>query len=108
MRRLVQCFLDLFVRRFSPRTAVLDVAIDLQRISHRLFEITQSLRRPTDLDEMFRDEVPRTVEAEIWGILDLVRDEFLSSAIEELVKVAEVTEEQIREEFFKRHHEVLG
>ena len=103
MKGLIETILRLFVWRPSPRIAVLEAAMDLQRIHHRLFEITQSLRRPTDLVAMFRDEVPRTVEAEIWGILDLVRDDFLTSAIDELMKVSEVTEEEIREEFFQRH-----
>ncbi len=102
MKRLVHAFFRLFELRFSPRVAVLEVAFDLQRLNHRLFEITQSIKRPADANEMLRDRVPRTVEAEIWAIIDLVKED-LSSAVDELVKVAKVTEEEIREEFFSRH-----
>ena len=103
MKRLLHTFFRLFELRYSPRVAVLEVALDLQRLSHRLFEITQSIKRPADVDEMLQDRVPRTVEAEIWGIVDFVRDGCLAEAISELVKVSQVTEEDIRKEFFARH-----
>ena len=105
MKRLVhfvRTFFALFELRYSPRAAVLEAAFDLQRLNHRLFEISQSIKRPADMHQMVHDRVPRTVEAEIWSSLDMVRSE-LTDAIDELVKVAEVTEEGIRSEYFSRH-----
>ena len=103
MKRLVHAFFRLFQLRYSPRVAVLEVAFDLERLSHRLFEITESIKLPADATEMAHERVPRTVEAEIWGIIDLVRSGSLADAIDELMKVTKVTERDIREEFFARH-----
>lgn len=103
MKHLVTAFFRLFELRYAPRVAVLEVVFELERLNHRLFEITQSIKRPADATEMLHDRVPRTVEAEIWGIIDFVRSGSLSEAIDELMKVTKVTEEDIREEFFGCH-----
>lgn len=44
MKRLVHTFFRLFELRYSPRVAVLEVVFDLERLSHRLFEITESIK----------------------------------------------------------------
>ena len=36
----------------SPRLAVLEVALELQRLDHRLFEIMDSLSLPPDVGKM--------------------------------------------------------
>ena len=87
----------------SPRAAVLEVALELQRLDQRLFEICESMVLPADVDKMRHERVPRTVMAELYGIVERVRSEPLAEAISELVKVTQTTEQEIREEFFSRH-----
>lgn len=87
----------------SPRAAVLEVALELQRLDQRLFEIGESLVLPVDVGKMRHDRVPRTVVAEIYGIMEMVRSEPLAEAISSLLKVAQTNEAELREEFFERH-----
>jgi len=88
---------------WSAQRAVLDVALELHRLDHRLFEILQSLRLPTDVGRMREDGVPRTVAAELHGIVEMVKADYLADAAASLLQVAHVTDEQIREEFFELH-----
>ena len=90
MKRLVYAFFRLFELRYSPRVAVLEVVLDLERLNHRLFEITESIKLPAVATQMRHETVPRTVETEIWGITDLVRSDSLAEAISELMKVTKV------------------
>ena len=87
----------------SPRAAVLEVALELQRLDQRLFEIGESLVLPVDVGKMRQDRVPRTVAAEVYGIVELVRSEPLAEATANLLKVAQTSEAELREEFFERH-----
>jgi hypothetical protein len=88
--------------RRSPRAAVLEVALELQRLDQRLFEIGESVALPFDVVKMRQERVPRTVAAELHGIVELVRTEPLAEAIANLLKVAQTSEEELREEFFER------
>lgn len=87
----------------SPRLAVLDVALELQRLDHQLFEILDSVSLPVDVGKMRDGRVPRTVLAEIYGIVEMVKHEYLREAISSLLKVCEMTEEELRDEFFELH-----
>jgi hypothetical protein len=87
----------------TPQRAVLAVALDLQRLDHRLFEICNDLSFPTDVGKMRESRVPRTVAAEVYGIVEMVKADYLTEAVACLLGVAQVTEEQIREEFFELH-----
>ena len=89
--------------RRLPRTAVLEVALELQRLDQRLFEIGESVALPFDVGKMRRDRVPRTVAAELYSVVELVRAEPLAEAIAHLLRVAQTSEAELREEFFERH-----
>ncbi len=89
--------------RHSPRDAVLEVALELQRLDQRLFEIGESVALPVDVSKMRQDRVPRTVAAELYGIVEMVRAEPLAEAIANLLKVAQTREAELRADFFARH-----
>ncbi len=97
--RLLEALLDVLARR-SPQRAVLEVAVELQRLDHRLFEICESVGLPADVGKMRENRVPRTVAVELRGIVEMVKADYLAEAVASLLQVAQVTEEQIREEFF--------
>ncbi len=101
MRRLLEALLYLISPLRSPQMALVDVACDLQRLDYRLFEIMESLRLPRDWREMQRYRTPRTVKVELYFMADLVRSE-LSMSAETLFKAAQVSDEELREEFFTR------
>ncbi len=105
LMRLLEAILDLLNPPRSPRLAVLDVALELQRLDYRLFEILDSVRLPVDVGKMREERVPRTVLAEIYGIVEMVKSDYLQEAIRSLLKVCETTEEELREEFFEQHGE---
>ncbi|MCP4870889.1 MAG: hypothetical protein GY898_19470 [Proteobacteria bacterium] len=94
---------DLLNVRRSPRLAVLEVALALQRLDQRLFEIRESVMLPIDVAKMRYDRIPRTVAFEIYGTVDRVKQDFLGEAISELVKLAQTSDQELREEFFARH-----
>ena len=100
--RLLEALLEVLVRR-SPQRAVLEVALELQRLDHRLFEICESMSLPADVGKMRENRVPRTVAVELCGIVERVKADYLAEAVASLQQVAQVTEEQIREEFFELH-----
>ena len=89
--------------RRSPREAVLEVALELQRLDQRLFEIGESLALPVDVGKMRGDRVPRSVAAELYGVLEIVRLEPLAEAITSLQEAAQTSEHELRAEFFRRH-----
>ena len=95
--------LDLLDWPRTPQRAVLEVALELQRLDHRLFEICEAVGLPGDVDKMRGNRVPRTVAAELRGIVEMVKADYLAAAVANLQQVAQVTEEQIREEFFEMH-----
>ena len=101
--RVLSALLELLNAQRTPQRAVLEVALELQRLDHRLFEICESLSLPVDVDKMREDRVPRTVAAELYGIVEMVKSDYLAEAVRDLLRVAQVTEEQIREEFFEIH-----
>ncbi len=101
--RILRALLELLDPPRPPQRAVLEVALELQRLDHRLFEICDSLRLPVDVGKMRDDRVPRTVAAELYGIVEMVKADYLAEAVANLLRVAQVTEEQIREEFFEIH-----
>ncbi len=103
LMRLLETVLDLLNPLRSPRLAVLDVALELQRLDYRLFEILDSMRLPLDVGKMREERVPRSVLAEIYGIVEMVKHDYLHDAIGSLLKVCETTEEELRAEFFERH-----
>ncbi len=103
LMRLLEAVLNLLKPPRSPRSAVLEVAIELQRLDHRLFDILESVRLPIDVGKMHEERVPRTVLAEIHGIVEMVKSDYLHAAIASLLKLSEVTEEELREEFFELH-----
>ncbi len=103
LMRLLEIIVDLLNPPRSPRLAVLDVALELQRLDYRLFEILNSMRLPLDVSKMREERVPRTVLAEIYGIVEMVKHDYLNDAIRSLLKVCETTEEELREEFFEVH-----
>ena len=94
--RLIPFFRS-FELRYSLRTEVLEVTLDLLRLHQRLFEITQVIKKPDDISEMREGRVPFTVDVEILDIIDRVMDEPLTEAIDELFKVPQITEEDLRE-----------
>ena len=101
--RVLRALLDLFEPPVTPQRAVLEVALELQRLDHRLFEIIDGLSLPVDVGKMGKNRVPRTVTAELYGIVEMVKSDYLADAAASLLKVAQVTEEEIREEFFELH-----
>lgn len=101
--RVLEALLDLPFPRMTPRRAVVEVALELQRLDHRLFEICEALRLPADVDKMREGQVPRTVAAELYGIVEMVKAEYLAEAVSNLLGVAQVREEEIREEFVELH-----
>ncbi len=101
--RLLEALLDLLATPRTPQRAVLEVALELQRLDHRMFEICASLSLPADVAKMRESRVPRTVAAELYGIVGMVKADYLAEAVANLLRVAQVTEEQIREEFFESH-----
>ena len=101
--RILEGLLEVLTPSRSPQGAVLEVALELHRLDHRLFEILQSLRLPADVGKMREERVPRTVAAELYGIVEMVKADYLAEAVASLLRVAQVTEEQIREEFFELH-----
>ncbi len=101
--RVLRALLDLLGPLRTPQRSVLEVALELQRLDHRLFEICDRLSRPADIEKMREHRVPRTVAAELRGIVEMVKADYLAAAIASLLQVAQVTEEEIREEFFEIH-----
>ena len=101
--RVLRGVLALFEPPRTPQRAVLEVALELQRLDHRLFEICDGLSLPVDVGKMRDERVPRTVAAELYGIVEMVKADYLAAAVSSLLQVAQVTEEQIREEFFELH-----
>lgn len=101
MRRLLEALLYLMSPLRSPQLAVVDVACELQRLEHRLWQIMESLTLPRDLSTMKAYRTPKTVTAELYSMADLVRGE-LSEAAQTLLKTAQTTDEELREEFFSR------
>lgn len=101
--RVLGALLDLLDSPRTPQRAVLEVALDLQRLDHRLFEICEAVSLPADVGKMRENRVPRTVAAELCGIVEMVKADYLAGAVASLLQVAQVTEEQIREEFFELH-----
>jgi hypothetical protein len=101
--RLLEALLDVRSSALTPQRAVLEVALEIQRLGHRLFEICDSLSLPADVGKMREARVPRTVAAELYGIVEMVKADYLEEAVASLLKVAQVTEEEIREEFFEQH-----
>ncbi len=87
----------------SPQRAVLEVSFELQRLDHRLFEICECVSLPADVGKMRESQVPRTVAAELHGVVEMVRRDYLGEAVANLQRVAQVTEREIREEFFELH-----
>lgn len=106
--RLLEAVFDLRSWTRTPQRAVLEVAFELQRLDHRLFEICDSLSLPVDVGKMRENRVPRTVAAELHGIVEMVKAEYLVEAVASLLKVAQVTEKEIREEFFEMHDAEFG
>ena len=101
--RVLRALLELFDPPRTPQRAVLEVALELQRLDQRLFEICDGLSLPVDVGRMRENRVPRTVSAELHGIVEMVKADYLAAAVVSLLQVAQVTEEQIREEFFELH-----
>ncbi len=101
--RVLGALLDLLDWPRTPQRAVLEVALELQRLDHRLFEICEAVGLPADVGKMRDNRVPRTVAAELRGIVEMVKADYLAAAVASLQQVAQVTEEQIREEFFELH-----
>ena len=101
--RILEEIVDCLGLRRSPRAAVLEVALELQRLDQRLFEICETMVLPVDVEKMRHDRVPRTVAAELYGIVEMVRAEPLAEAISNLLKVTQTSEQELREEFFERH-----
>ncbi len=101
--RVLRALLELLDPPRTPQRAVLEVALELQRLDHRLFEICDGLSLPVDIGKMRGHRVPRTVAAEVHGIVEMVKADYLAEAVAHLLRVAQVTEEQIREEFFEIH-----
>ncbi len=103
MMRALEAIVYWLSLRCSPRAAVLEVALELQRLDQRLYEIGESVVLPFDVSKMRRDRVPRSVAAELYGIVEMVRAEPLAEAIANLQKAVQTSEEELREEFFERH-----
>ena len=102
MLRVLEAIAYWLSLRRSPQTAVLEVALELQRLDQRLFEIGQSVALPWDVSRMRQDRVPRTVAAELYAIVEMVRAEPLAGH-RGLAEVAQTSEEELRAEFFERH-----
>ncbi len=105
--RLLEALLDVRSWARTPQREVLEVALELQRLDQRLFEICDSLSLPVDVGKMRENRVPRTVAAELHCIVEMVMAG-LGEAVASLLKVAQVTEEEIREEFFEMHDAEFG
>ena len=103
MLRVLEAIAYWLSLRRSPQTAVLEVALELQRLDQRLFDLGQSVALPCDVSRMRQDRVPRTVAAELYAIVEMVRAEPLAAAIADLQKAAQTSEEELRAEFFERH-----
>jgi len=103
MMRVLEAIVYWLSLRRSPRAAVLEVAFELQRLDQRLYEIGESVVLPFDVGKMRQERVPRTVAAELYGIVEMVRTEPLAEVIATLLKVAQTSEEELRAEFFERH-----
>lgn len=92
----------------AAQSQVLEVVVDLVRLDHRLFEITQSLPLPADLGGMWENEVPYSEAAELHATLGCVKSEALAEAITTLRTLAQTTDADLRREFVKRWTERGG
>ena len=79
--------------------AVLEVAIELVRVDHRLFEITTSLPVPPDLADMENDEVPHDSASYLHGVINCVRQDMLQGAIGVLKGAAQKSDSELRADF---------
>ena len=61
--RVLRALLDLLNPPQTPQRAVLEVALELQRLDHRLFEICDGLSLPVDVGKMRDDRVLLTCSA---------------------------------------------
>lgn len=101
MWRVIEAIVD-FLRPRSAQSRVLEMALELQRLDQRLFEFSEALIQPMDIEKIRQGRVPETVVAELYRMVQFVRDEHLGPAIHELVGVCQTTDEALREEFFER------
>jgi hypothetical protein len=101
MWRVFEAIVD-FLRPRTAQSRVLEMALELQRLDQRLFELCEALIQPMDIEKIRQGRVPETVVAELYRMIEFVRLEYLGEAIRELIAVSQTTDEALREEFFER------
>lgn len=86
----------------AAQSTIFEVALELTRLDRRLFELVQALPLPSDVFEMWEDQVPDNVCAHLVGIVQVVRSDLFKDAIATLMAAAQKTEEDLRKEFLER------
>ena len=80
----------------QSQQAVLEVAIELVRMDHRLHQLATSLPLPPDLTEMENDEVPHDAAAYLHGVINCVRTDMIQSAVNSLRTAAYKSDSELR------------
>lgn len=94
----------------SHSEAVFEIALEIARLDHRLFEIAATIALPPDFAEMNEDRIPKNTAANLWGMIHYVRTDLLSNAIASLREAVQLTNAELRDQFRicrKQHPEVL-
>lgn len=78
---------------------ILEIALEIARLDHRLGEIAATIALPPDFAEMNEELIPKDTAANLWGTIHCVRSDLLSDAIASLYKAVQVTDADLRDEF---------
>jgi hypothetical protein len=81
------------------QAALGEVACQLLAVVDRLEAIHGALPAPPDIDDRQEGRKPYDVTTDVLGTIECVLEDDLRPAIEELQRSAQVTEEQLREEY---------
>jgi hypothetical protein len=82
------------------RRAVLEVAIELARLDHRLFQVSRSLAQPADALEMAAERLPTTPAVQLQGVIGAVKRD-LQEDVEVLLRAAQTDAVALRREFLR-------
>ena len=84
------------------RRAAIEVAVELIRLDHRLWELSACIPAPADEAEIWERDWPKTAAIDLRGTILLLRNDGLSQAAEKLMKSAQQTDEDLRLEAVRR------
>jgi hypothetical protein len=80
----------------EQRRAMIDVAAELLRLDHRLWEIKACTPSPPDEAEMWEYDLPLTAAVKVRCRLEAVRQDCLQDAVEKLTEDAQNTDNDVR------------